>query len=121
MVTRKTKFWLALTIILALFALGSACNKGAGPEPNGNNSSGTTAEKWVPKGNEGTVTGVIAYAGAPPAPKKIDSSADPVCGQRNPNLETEDNVVKDGKLANVFVYVKDGSTADGKKIGGFSF
>jgi len=34
---------------------------------------------------------------------------------------TEDNVVKDGKLANVFVYIKDGTAADGTKIGDYSF
>ena len=60
---------------------------------------------------------MIAFNGTPPAPKKIDTSADPVCGQANPNLTTEDTLVKDGKLANVFVYIKDGTTADGTKIG----
>ena len=70
---------------------------------------------------EGSITGLCAYAGTPPAPKKIDTSADPVCASKNPNLETEDNVVKDGKLANVFVYVKEGTIADGKKISGFTF
>ncbi len=72
-------------------------------------------------GATGTVTGVIAFNGTPPAPKKIDTSADPVCGQKNPNLSTEDTVVKDGKLANVFVYIKDGTTADGKKIGDYTW
>ena len=56
-----------------------------------------------------------------PAPKKIDTSADPVCGQKNPNLSTEDTVVTNGKLANVFVYIKDGTTTAGKKIGDFAW
>ena len=67
------------------------------------------------------MSGVVSFTGTPPAPKKIDSSADPVCGQKNPNLETEDTVVKDGKLANVFVYIKDGTTTDGKKVGDFKW
>ena len=119
MFTRNTRFWLALTIILGLFALGSACNKGGGPEPNDNKP--TAGAKPPPKGGEGTISGTIAYVGAAPAPKKIDTSADPVCGQKNPNLETEDNLVKDGKVANVFVYIKDGTTTDGSKIGEYAW
>ena len=38
--------------------------------------------------------------------------ADPACGQKNPNLATEDTVVKDGKLANALVYIKEGTLAD---------
>ena len=54
----------------------------------------------------GTITGTISFDGEPPEPKRIDSSADPVCTIANPNLTTEDWIVNDGKLANVFVYVK---------------
>ncbi len=113
MFTKSTRSWLALSVLLSLFALGSACNKNPeGPTP----SDGKTREVYKPTGDEGTVTGKIAYVGTPPAPVKIDTSQDPVCGKKNPNLESEDNVVKDGKLANVFVYIKDGTTADGKKF-----
>jgi hypothetical protein len=121
MVTRNKRFWFALTILLALSALGSACNNKTDDGAANANSSSPTAATYTPTGKEGTVTGVVAYVGTPPAPKKIDTSADPVCGQKNPNLETDDNVVKDGKLANVFVYVKDGTTADGKKLGDLGF
>lgn len=114
---KQMKVWLVLTIVLSLLALGSSCSKGPEEPP----PTATTAEKFTPTGNEGTVTGAIAFNGTPAAPKKIDSSADPVCGQKNPNLATEDTVVKDGKLANVFVYVKDGTTAAGKKIGDLGF
>ena len=115
MLTRNKRFWLALTILLALFALGSACNKGS----EGPTEKKETGGKTPPKG-EGTISGTIAYAGAAPVAKKIDTSADPVCGQKNPNLETDDNIVKDGKLANVFVYVKDGTIA-GSKITEYTF
>jgi plastocyanin len=119
MVTRNTRFWLALTIALALFALGSACNKTS--DGGNDNKTPDTAKKALPKGKEGSISGTIAYAGTPPAAKKIDTSADPVCGQKNPNLETDDNIVKDGKLANVFVYVKDGTITGGSKIGEYAF
>jgi hypothetical protein len=64
---------------------------------------------------------VISYNGTPPAPKKIDTTADPVCGQKNPNLMTDDTIVKDGKVANTFVYIKEGTVEGGKKIGDYSW
>jgi plastocyanin len=111
---------LGLTVILALFALGSACGDKTGDSGKDGKEGETAAKKWVPKGNEGTITGTIAYAGTAPAPKPIDTSADPVCASKNPNLATDDNVVKDGKLANVFVYVKEG-TMGGGKVADFTF
>lgn len=116
---KQMRVWLVLTTILSLLALASSCSKGPANEP-GPEPTGTTG-KTPPKGNEGTVTGVIAFNGTPAAAKKIDTSADPVCGQANPNLSTEDTIVKDGKLANAFVYIKDGTTADGTKIGDYTF
>jgi plastocyanin len=117
MFMKQTKVWLSLMIALALLAIASSCSKSEPPEDGP--TPGATA--YTPKGNEGSVTGAIAYNGTPPAPKKIDTSADPACGSKNPNLTTEDKVVTNGKLANVFVYIKDGSTADGKKIAEFTF
>lgn len=117
---KQLKVWLALTAIFSLLALGASCSK-SGTNDAGPETASTSAKTFAPKGDEGTVTGVIAYNGAVPAPKKIDTSADPACGTANPNLTTEDTSVKDGKLANVFVYVKDGSTADGTKIADYTF
>jgi hypothetical protein len=115
---KQTKVWLALTLVLALLALGPACGKTAETPTN---EAATTGKPWAPKGNEGTITGVIAFAGTPPTPKKIDTSADPVCGRESPNLTTEDAVIKDGKVANVFVYIKDGALADGSKVAEYAF
>jgi hypothetical protein len=117
---KQTKVWLVLTVALSLLALGSACSKAPEESTNASNTS-SSGKPYSSKGDEGTVTGVIAYNGAAPAPKKIDTSADPVCGQKDPNLQTEDTVVKDGKLANTFVYIKDGTLADGTKIGDTTF
>lgn len=108
---KQTKVWLVISIALCLLVLSLACSKAEDkgtPEP--------TAAAQPYSGPTGTVTGVIAFNGTVPAPKKIDTSADPVCGQRNPNLTLEDTVVKDGKLANVFVYIKEGSAANGAKF-----
>jgi len=112
---KQTIVWLVLTLVLSIVALGSSCTGGGTHKPE----TGGTAGPY--NGPKGTVTGVVSFNGTAPAPKKIDSSADPVCGQRNPTLETEDTVVKDGKLANVFVYIKEGTTAGGKKIGDYTW
>src|SRR2546423_12685261 len=119
MFMKRTMVWLSLTMVLSLLAFASACGKKT-EEPT-NEAPGKTAKEFTPKGNEGTITGAVAYTGTPPAPKKIATDADPVCGQKNPNLTTEDTVVKDGKLANAFVYIKEGTLADGTKIGDLSF
>lgn len=118
MFMKQTKVWLISTIVLSLLALASACGKG--PENATNESSPTTAGK-TPPSDTGSVSGVVAYNGTPPTPKKIDTSADPVCGQKNPNLQTEDNLVTNGKLANVFVYIKDGTATDGTKVGEYTW
>jgi hypothetical protein len=115
---KQMKVWLALTTIFSLLALVSSCSKPATNE-GVTNDSASTGKTFAPGG--GSITGVIAFNGTPPAPKKIDASADPVCGQANPNLSTEDNAVKDGKLANVFVYIKEGTTADGTKVSEYTY
>jgi plastocyanin len=116
---KQTKVWLVLSIALSMLALGSACTKS---ESGTNTPAGSESATAAPySGPTGTVSGVVSFNGTPPAPKKIDTAADPVCGQANPNLATEDTVVKDGKLANVFVYVKDGTVDGGKKIGDYQW
>lgn len=118
---KQTKVWLSLAISLSLLVLAVACGGSKEPATNEAGPETAGATKAPPTSGLGTITGVIAYNGAPPAPKKIDTSADPVCGQKNPTLSTEDTVVKDGKLANVFVYIKDGAASDGTKIGDYAW
>ena len=116
---KQTKVWLVLSLVLSLLAVGSSCGGAKAPDTNLNAT--TTADAGPPTGAKGTITGVISFNGTPPAPRKIDTGADPVCGQANPNLMTDDTLVKDGKLANVFVYVKDGTVDGGKKIGDYTW
>src|SRR5690242_20487000 len=107
---KQTRVWLVLSIALSLLALASACGGAKTPDTNAPASDTSAAAPY--NGPTGTIAGVVSFTGTPPAPKKIDTSADPVCGQKSPNLTTDDNVVNNGKLANVFVYVKEG-TLDG--------
>jgi hypothetical protein len=57
-----------------------------------------------------SVTGVVSFEGTAPAGEKIKLAADPKCAAKHPDgLEKQPVQVKDGKLANVLVYVKSGA------------
>src|SRR5688572_6809082 len=114
---KQTKVWLVLAILLSL-VLAASCGGSAdkATNRNANEGGGAAGTATAYSGPTGTISGVISFTGTPAAPRKIDTSADPVCGQTNPNLTTEETVVTDGKLANVFIYVKEGSVEGGKKI-----
>ncbi len=116
---KQTKVWLVLAIALSLLALGSAC----GSKESGTNESNSTSDAGAApySGPTGTIAGVISFEGTPPAPTKIDTSADAACGKANPNLSTDHTIVTDGKLANVFVYIKEGSVDGGKKVGDYAW
>ena len=62
--------------------------------------------KFQPKGNEGSISGVIKFDGAVPTPQTIDMSADQACASAPGQKVVDDVTVTDGKLANVFVYLK---------------
>lgn len=56
------------------------------------------------------VSGTVLFEGTPPAPEAYDVSSDEYCGVRHEGgvIYSNDVVVNDGKLANVFVYVSKG-------------
>jgi hypothetical protein len=115
---------LVLLLTLSLLALSVACGSSDDEADDEDNSNGADTAAAVPykvTGNEGSVTGTINFTGAAPAVKPISMDADPACASSNPNAHAEDAVVNDGKLQNVFVYIKDGKTADGKSITGLAF
>ena len=60
----------------------------------------------------GDISGTILFGGKAPA-KTIDTGMDPACslGAASPSLPTEQYMVKNGKLANVFLYIKSGPPA----------
>jgi plastocyanin len=59
----------------------------------------------------GAVSGTIHFSGKAPERVKIDMSMDPVCAMTGGDNTAEQYVVQDGKLANVYVYVKSGPEA----------
>jgi plastocyanin len=119
MLSKRARLWLGLIATLSLLSLASSCG---GPKTEDTANTGEKGGKaYTSKGDEGSVTGKVSYTGAAPEPKKIDTSADAACTAKSPNLTTEDWVVKDGKLANTYVYIKDGTLADGSKVADWTF
>jgi plastocyanin len=57
----------------------------------------------------GNIEGVVAFDGTAPKNEPIKMNADPVCVKANATPQMQETYeVADGKLGNVFVYVKDG-------------
>ena len=100
--------------VLMFCLMGLWVTVGCSKKENTNEEQGTSATSKAPAtptstpidpATAATVSGSVTYAGAAPKPTKIDMSQDAAC--KGNNL-AENIVVADGKLANVFVYVKDG-------------
>ena len=102
---------LSAAVPALLLALTIAC---------GSKEPATTAEEqkpaaaegktWQPNGDEGTITGKVAFQGQAPKFPAIAMDADPVCASMHSGrVYPEAVVVNDnGTLRNVFVYVKTG-------------
>jgi len=71
--------------------------------------------------NGGIVSGKITFNGIPPRRRRVDISDDPVCERINPNLMTEEWVIKNGTVADAFIYIKDGEVADGRRMRDLKF
>ena len=104
---------------LAFVLLSSGCkhNGSAGNTATASNSSPVAqTAPAVDPATLGKVEGVIRFTGKAPERIKIDMSADPACaladnGKPGGANLTEQYVVTNGKLANVFVYIKSGAPA----------
>jgi len=83
----------------------TACGKKPSEESAAPSTAATPAATPIDPATAANVSGTVSLAGTAPKAAKIDMSQDPAC--KGPN--TAETVVADGsKLANVFVYVKEG-------------
>jgi len=103
-----------LLMVAAVFAVQGCKSK----EPAKDAPVAEVAKPSVPQATPldpatlGDVSGTIHFTGKPPVAVKIDTSMDPACGMSGGgDFSAEQYVVKDGKLANVYVYVKSGPAA----------
>jgi plastocyanin len=71
-------------------------------------SAPTAAYTQIDYNTSGTISGMIKFAKKAPPQVEIDMAQDPACSLSADLNYSEQYVVKDGKLRNVFVYVKDG-------------
>lgn len=111
MLAKRFGYWLVLAMAASLLA---GCGKSEAPPATGGGAAGggepAAAVAYQTTGDEGTITGTIDFDGAMPTERKIVMDGDSVCASAHPGGEVPDTfVVNDGKLANVFVYVKSGA------------
>src|ERR1700685_230765 len=104
--------WMSTTIgVLALCALllSAACSKKENTEQSTNapteQAAPAPAATPIAPATVASVSGTVKFDGPAPKAAKIDMSQDPNCAGSN---TAENVVVADGKVGNVFVYVKDG-------------
>jgi len=101
-----------LTVLFALTLLVTAGCGGGGdeftlPPSAGGGAPGGGGPAYDPSTATGTITGNIIFDGTPPEMARINTAADPQCG--DVELRSQAVVVTDdGKLQNVFVYVNSG-------------
>jgi len=93
---------------LALLAIAGACGrKEEEPAPAAGGAAAGTP--FDPATGTATVGGRVAFEGTPAAAAQIKMTADPVCMSLHKEpVYSEQVLVSDGKLQNVFVYVKEG-------------
>ena len=75
-------------------------------------SAPNVASSIAPPDSVGGVSGVISFSGKVPAKVRIDTTMDPACNMGPAaDVYSEQYAVTAGKLANVFIYVKQGPAA----------
>lgn len=111
-----TSFWNRTGTFVLGLAIVAGCGGGeeAAGGAEGEEEPAEEAAPVVDPATAATVRGHVAFEGTPPAPESIDMSEEPSCaeayGDEAPT--TQHVVVADGRLANVFVYVKEGLTRE---------
>jgi len=99
---------------MAALVAASGCKKSE-TTPETTAATPATSQPAVPVANAtidlntaGTVSGTVKFAKKAPQRVEIDMRQDPACGLTGGTNMSEQYMVKDGKLGNVYVYVKDG-------------
>jgi len=105
---------LAVALAASITACGGKKDDLDAPEAGGG-AAATGGGPKVDAATAGNIEGVVSFDGAAPKNEAIKMNADPVCVKANATPQAQETyMVADGKLANVFVYIKDG-------LGNFSY
>lgn len=108
--TRTPATLAAALLAVALIACGGgdAGTGGAPGEPAGGEPQAAAPMQVA---DAGMITGTVNFEGMAPAGEPIDMSEEPTCEAKHPGGATAETVLaNNGKLANVFVYIKEGLT-----------
>src|SRR5262245_45918816 len=97
-----SKRMIAMLLLTGMIVLAASC--GSKEEMNGKPADAPAGPLWKPSGNEGNIVGTISFAGPVPELHKLDTASDPYCRE----VMLDNVIVNNGKLQNVFVYVKSG-------------
>jgi hypothetical protein len=106
--TKSRKFVWATAVAIIVSVTLSCATKQTEETATTGSKEAESGPVFSPTGNEGSIAGVIAYTAAAPTPRKIQMDSDPICAQKGKDATSEELLVKDGKLQNVFVFVKSG-------------
>jgi plastocyanin len=96
-----------VSALLLISASGCSKSEPAAPQPASVPAKAATIS--INPATAGSVSGVVSFKGAVPKLATLDMSADPGCPPKPQPSEAA--LVKNGRLANVFVYVKAGLPA----------
>jgi len=106
--TRRIPRLIALPVAVALAACGGGDSGATGDTGAAGGDAGAAP---MAVANAGTINGTVNFTGMAPANQPIDMGAEPTCAAQHPAGPTTQTVIaNNGKLANVFVYLKEGLT-----------
>ena len=100
------------TLLLLTAFILTGCKQApvpAAPAPTGSTTAATPVAPPINPATAGNISGVVRFDGQPPARIPIDMSADPACNLANLANLTEQIMVTNQQLANVYVYIKSGA------------
>src|ERR671914_2035042 len=98
--------------MLACVVVAAVACGGKDEAASSNEGTQAATQASGPQGNA-AVNGTVSFAGTAPANPTIDMSAEAACRAKHSGAITDPQVVvKDGKVANVIVYVKSGLPAN---------
>lgn len=95
----------ALICVAAALSLVAGCSKSQ-PASEQSSAAPKAATINIDPSTAGSISGVVSFKGVPPKLKPLDMTQDPGCPSSPQPSDTV--VVSSGKLANVFIYVKEG-------------
>jgi hypothetical protein len=109
---KTSKLWVfvACSLLLVVLACGKKEEPAATDTAAGSGAApSASATAFDPATGTATISGKVTFEGTAPKGAQIRMNADPVCTKLHPEpVYAEEVLVTDGKLQNVFVWVKEG-------------